>query len=54
LDHPAVARGISILKPLTKYLIFDRDQKFGFEVIAALKATRINSHANVIPESMAE
>jgi hypothetical protein len=24
-----------------KYLIFDRDQKFGFEVIAALKATRI-------------
>jgi putative transposase len=24
-----------------KYLIFDRDQKFGFEVIAAVKATRI-------------
>src|SRR5882724_11360851 len=26
-----------------KYLIFDRDQKFGFEVIAAVKATRIIS-----------
>src|SRR5258705_4660950 len=26
-----------------KYLIFDRDQKFGFEVIAAAKATRIIS-----------
>ncbi len=24
-----------------KYLIFDRDQKFGFEVIAAVKAARI-------------
>jgi len=24
-----------------KYLIVDRDQKFGFEVIAAVKATRI-------------
>jgi len=24
-----------------KYLIFDRDQKFGFEVIAAVKATRM-------------
>ena len=24
-----------------KYLIFDRDHKFGFEVIAAVKATRI-------------
>jgi len=24
-----------------KYLIFDRDRKFGFEVIAAVKATRI-------------
>jgi putative transposase len=24
-----------------KYLIFDRDQEFGFEVIAAVKATRI-------------
>jgi len=24
-----------------KYLIFDRDQKFGFEVITAVKATRI-------------
>ena len=24
-----------------QYLIFDRDQKFGFEVIAAVKATRI-------------
>jgi putative transposase len=24
-----------------KYMIFDRDQKFGFEVIAAVKATRI-------------
>ena len=24
-----------------KYLIFDRDQKFGFEVIAAVKATRV-------------
>ena len=24
-----------------KYLIFDRDQKFGFEVIAAVQATRI-------------
>jgi transposase InsO family protein len=24
-----------------KYLILDRDQKFGFEVIAAVKATRI-------------
>jgi len=28
-------------EPAQKYLIFDRDQKFGFEVIAALKATRI-------------
>src|SRR5437667_12773682 len=26
-----------------KYLILDRDQKFGFEVIAAVKATRIIS-----------
>jgi hypothetical protein len=26
-----------------KYLIFDRDQNLGFEVIAALKATRIIS-----------
>jgi len=26
-----------------KYLILDRDQKFGFEVIAAVKATRITS-----------
>ena len=26
-----------------KYLIFDRDQKFGFEVIASVKATRIIS-----------
>jgi len=24
-----------------KYLIFDRDRKFGFEVIAAMKATKI-------------
>ena len=30
-----------------KYLIFDRDQKFGFEVIAAVKA-------NFLPKSMAE
>ena len=29
------------MKPSHKYLIFDRDQKFGFEVIAAVKATRI-------------
>jgi putative transposase len=29
-------------EPAQKYLIFDRDQKFGFEVIAAVKATRIN------------
>jgi urease beta subunit len=25
-----------------KYLIFDRDQEFGFKVIAAVKATRMN------------
>ena len=38
-----------------KYLTFDRDQKFGFEVIAAVKATRIiHSQANFIPKSMAE
>ena len=36
-----------------KYLIFDRDQKFGFEVIAAESATRI-IQANFIPKSMAE
>jgi transposase InsO family protein len=29
------------LKASRKYLIFDRDQKFGFEVIAAVKTTRI-------------
>jgi hypothetical protein len=38
LDHPAVARGVSI-SSLSQYLILDRDQKFGFEVIAAVKAT---------------
>ena len=39
LDHSAVARGVPLASH--KYLIFDRDQKFGFEVIAAVKATRI-------------
>ena len=37
-----------------KYLIFDRDQKFGFEVIAAVKATRIIPETNFIPQSLAE
>jgi hypothetical protein len=37
-----------------KYLIFDRDQKFGFEVIAAVKSHQDHSQANFIPKSMAE
>src|SRR6266478_1998137 len=37
-----------------KYLILDRDRKFGFEVIAAVKATRIISKRTSFPESMAE
>jgi hypothetical protein len=37
-----------------KYLIFDRDRKFGFEVITAVKATRISFQANIIPQSMAK
>src|SRR5712671_886662 len=36
-----------------KYLIFDRDQKFGFEVISG-ESHQHDSQANVIPESMAE
>ena len=34
-----------------KYLIFDRDQKFGFEVIAAVKATRIVKHSRSARDS---
>jgi hypothetical protein len=36
-----------------KYLIFDRDQKFGFEVLAA-ESHQDHSQANFIPKSMAE
>jgi putative transposase len=36
-----------------KYLIFDRDQKFGFEVIAA-ESHRYHSQASFIPKSMAD
>src|SRR6266853_6968947 len=45
--HPTSARIIQQLREAFpfeashKYLIFDRDQKFGFEVIAAVKATSI-------------
>jgi hypothetical protein len=37
-----------------KYLIFDRDQKFGFEVIAAVQSHEGYSQANFIPQSLAE
>jgi hypothetical protein len=34
-----------------KYLIFDRDQKFGFEVIAAIKATYVRRTRTRVPAS---
>jgi putative transposase len=37
-----------------KYLVFDRDQKFGFEVIAAVKATRIIPKRTSFRKSLAE